>query len=394
MKDSFFPEALTLTRTLKPGALPSGTAAAARAFVAKLLRPAPRVQASGPVTLLMAAESVAHKRAIVRQVIRWHNRHPLARRLTPADINGFGTAMLPFSAPQADGKRYALFDDASLLPGISTRRLAQFALTHGHIERPGARHWARRVVPVAAGWNPNQAQPLHLQVAALKGGVGRKSRRLLLGQPAAPGLAWPVLGQRMWSTPRVAVAGLLAALPLVGAGMLLAPLLQRLPTPAMPTMPALPTLMASAEPAPVVAAPTAQPAPALAPQATQQTPSEPAPAPAPLPGAPVAGLPLEHATDPLRLGAGRYAGQRNGPPVRLALIGSIGSDAPEQIAFQANLRAALPLLGNQTARLSVDVVGTPDGDAVTLWPFDDEAAAQRVGQALRARGIMMRVAEL
>lgn len=390
MKDSFFPDALTLTRTLKPGALPGNAAAAARDFIAKLLRPAPRVQTSGTVTLLMAAESVAHKRAIVRQVIRWHNRHPLARRLTPTDINGFGSADLPFSAPQADGKRYALFDDLSLLPGISARRLASFALAHGYAERPGARHWARRAVPVAAGWNPTQAQSLHLQVAALKAG-GRKSRRVLLGRPTAPGQAWPVLGQRLWSMPRMTVAGLLAALPLLAAGVLLAPLLQRLPAPT------LPTFAASAD-APPVAAPVAPLATVTAPPPVRlptpsDTPTEPAPAPI-TPAVPVAGLPLEHATDPLRLGAGRYAGQRSGPPLRLALIGSIGSDQPEQIAFQTNLRAALPLLGNHTARLNVDVVGTPDGDAVTLWPFEDEAAAQRVGQALRARGIMMRVAEL
>jgi len=326
----------------------------------------------------------------VRQVIRWHNRHPLARRLTPTDINGFGSADLPFSAPQADGKRYALFDDASLLPGISSRRLAAFALAHGYVERPGARHWARRAVPVAAGWNPTQAQSLHLQVAALKAG-GRKSRRLLLGRPTAPGQAWPVLGQRLWSLPRVAVAGLLAALPLLAAGVWLAPLLQQSPTPTWPE------LMARTDAAPV-AAPTvpmatvAAPPPAT-PAVAPHAPAEPVPAPV-TPTVPVAGMPLEHATDPLRLGAGRYAGQRNGPPLRLALIGSIGSDQPEQLAFQTNLRAALPLLGNHTARLSVDIIGTPDGDAVTLWPFEDEAAAQRVGQALRARGIMMRVAEL
>lgn len=394
MKDSFFPDALTLTRTLKPGALPGNAAAAARDFIAKLLRPAPRVQTSGAVTLLMAAESVAHKRAIVRQVIRWHNRHPLARRLTPADINGFGSADLPFSAPQADGKRYALFDDVSLLPGISSRRLAAFALAHGYAERPGARHWARRAVPVAAGWNPSQAQSLHLQVAALKSG-GRKGRRLLLGQPTAPGQAWPVLGQRLWSMPRVAVAGLLATLPLLAAGVFLAPLLPHLPTPTSPALIARTDAVLVAAPTAPVATVVAPPAtqPPATPAVAQRAPAEPAPAPV-TPVVPVAGLPLEHATDPLRLGAGRYAGQRNGPPLRLALIGSIGSDQPEQLAFQTNLRAALPLLGNHTARLSVDIIGTPDGDAVTLWPFEDEAAAQRVGQALRARGIMMRVAEL
>lgn len=389
-RDSFFPDALTLTRTLSRDALSGSAAEAARAFIARLMRPQPKPEERGPVTLLMAAESAQHKRALVRQVLRWHNRHPLARRLTPTDISGFGSASLPFSAPQADGQRFALFDDAELLPGVSTRRLAAFALAHGHNQRPGARHWAQREVGVAPGWNPNHAAPLHLHVVALKL-RGRKAQRLLLGRPAEPGDAWPVLGQRIWSTPRVAVAGLLAALPLLGVALALVPLLHR----SAPVAEAQPQPVVAAAPAPL---PTPMPVPVA--QAAQ-TPAEPvqpaAPlAPPPLPGTPeLTGLPIEHATDPLRLSvAAPQAGQRNGPALRLALIGAIGADAPEQIAFQANLRAVLPALGSHTGRLQIDVVGTPDGDAVSVWPFDDEAAAQRVGQALRTRGILMRIAEL
>lgn len=403
MRDSFFPDDAELTRTLAAGALkgplsgpasgaPRSAADAARAFVANLLRPAPPpVDDRGAVTLLMAVESAQHKRALVRQVVRWHNRHPLAKRISHTDINGFGSASLPFSAPQAGGQRFALFDDVSLLPGLGVSRLAAFALAHGHTEQPGARHWARREVAVAPGWNPAHAQQLHLQVAALK--TRRKQiHRVLVGLPPEPGAAWPVLGQRLWSAPRMAVAGALAALPLVGAALWLAPLAQRASPAIQPVAPIVAQAPApAAVPLPVLPSPAPAQAPrAVMPPAAEQAPALPA---APLPGTPTLGEPIEHATDPLRLSAAQ-PGQRNGPPLRLGLIGAIGADQAEQLAFQANLRSALAQLGSHTGRLDVGVIGTPDGDAVTVWPFDNEAAAQRVGQALRARGMLMRLAEI
>ena len=37
----------------------------------------------------------------VAHVVAWHNRHPLARRITPAQVQGLGYVDLPYSAHDA-----------------------------------------------------------------------------------------------------------------------------------------------------------------------------------------------------------------------------------------------------------------------------------------------------
>ena len=38
---------------------------------------------------------------VVNRVVAWHNRHPLARRITPAQVRHVGLVVLPFAAPGA-----------------------------------------------------------------------------------------------------------------------------------------------------------------------------------------------------------------------------------------------------------------------------------------------------
>ena len=179
---------------------------------------------------------------IAARVVAWHNRHPLARRLTPADVHSVGHVALPFidpaapppdapaaaagslreramarareapppAAPRPSGPLQPAFRD-DFIPPLPPAEVAAFGARHG-IERSGEPTGApvRRVPPQAGGgglaWR-------WLLTAELRGGGART--RVLLGP--APGA--PVLGRRMWSLPRV---GTLAALAGAGVALVLA----------------------------------------------------------------------------------------------------------------------------------------------------------------------------
>ena len=51
--------------------------------------------------------SMADERAnddLAARVVAWHNRHPLARRITAAQVVSLGWVSFPFFAPGAEGK--------------------------------------------------------------------------------------------------------------------------------------------------------------------------------------------------------------------------------------------------------------------------------------------------
>lgn len=204
------------------------------------------------------AAAPADAARLLAAVVTWHNRHPLARRLSVAEVGGLGTLAVPLpavaaaavpagataaqstdataahpagatAAPPAEpaaapawrrllqrlprpgwpGRRGVVgFAEAQVIPGISAARLSRFAQHQGEAERPGPAGWPQRVLAAQAG----AAAPRHLFAAAFRTGP-QQSRRVVIG--ARPdGL---VLGRRQWSRARLAGATA-SLLLLLGAG--------------------------------------------------------------------------------------------------------------------------------------------------------------------------------
>lgn len=205
---------------------------------------------------------------IAARVVAWHNRHPLARRLRPADVGSVGHVALPFhdpAAPPAPGwgvpegsllaramararasmpsprprgaagpLRAAFRED--FIPPLRPREVAALAASHG-VERDDEPVDA----PVRVVMPPPGTEALTwrwLLTAELRTDTARV--RVLLGPEAGA----PVLGRRLLSLPRVVV---LAALG--GAALALAVTLG---------------LFDRGEPAPMAALPGATPAAASA----------------------------------------------------------------------------------------------------------------------------------
>lgn len=137
---------------------------------------------------------------------------------------GWRAALAPLLAPRAwwRGLRRAkpVFSEDFIAP-LSPRQVARFAGHHGVEQRPGAAGWPQRDVLIDIRRLPAsgvQALTLYLRSATIE--VGNRRLRLLVG--VGPGAA--VLGQRLWSRPRIgAAAGLVtllfaavALLPLLG----------------------------------------------------------------------------------------------------------------------------------------------------------------------------------
>lgn len=153
--------------------------------------------------------------AWVGRVLAWHHKHPLARRLRRADVQGLGYVDLPYAA--ADGAPRARWSAAfseDFLPPHPPARIAAWARTQGAEQAPNDA-WPRRPVAIDRRLLPPEGQALHLWVgtAALETPAG--TVRVLVS-PKAP---HAVLGRRLLSRPRMAAASLallllLLALPL------------------------------------------------------------------------------------------------------------------------------------------------------------------------------------
>ena len=169
---------------------------------------------------------------VAAQVVAWHNRHPLARRITRKDVQGIGIITLPFARPaqpawntvgpkrgllalmfpkKVDRRPWPAFSEDAL-PDIGIPRLVQFALRRGWIERPGPADLPERALQVdpdlldtppgrPAADGPPERLDRFLVTAAID--LGPTRPRLVLGR----GNRMPVLGQRLWSLPRIAGLG-------------------------------------------------------------------------------------------------------------------------------------------------------------------------------------------
>lgn len=280
--------------------------------------------------------------APVASVVAWHNRHPLALRITAAQVRSPGWVSLPVvlrqgaawataesdsadgavsgqtlreramarahnapqpqaappavaSPPDLAGAEAAFSEE--LLPPHRARELARFACRHGSSGELGASAQPRREATIDPRLVPDGRAVawLHLQTAAIE--VGERRARVLIGS----GAPVAVLGKRLLSRARLGAAlggvlALLAALALwlvPGAlpGGVFSGRAAGVSTPAA-DMAKAPAGVASATVVPSVAAPPAAPAASLPAAVASAVPTAQAPATAPAPEPHVASKPL------------------------------------------------------------------------------------------------------
>jgi len=264
---------------------------------------------------------------LAEQIVDWHNRHPLARRIGVGDVHTIGVVALPFVRATAQSGGFAepvltdavsAFDELAgsppvsrwavgsqrlkslpglllgrlsrhprtqwrafsekFLPGLSLARIERFALAHGFAEAPAtpeARPWRvividEKLASAHAGW------PFELYLMSAGIDVGSARTRVLSGR----GIPSQIIGRRLWDPLRTGIAAGVLALLLAGAAWLLWPHKaaepQTPPAVAASAPASAPVLPPSAPASETASAAPAEP-PASAPAATP----EPAPASAP-----------------------------------------------------------------------------------------------------------------
>jgi hypothetical protein len=197
---------------------------------------------------------------LAEQIVDWHNRHPLARRIGTGDIHTIGVVALPFvrASAQAGGLVEPVLTDAvsfdelaagppvsrgavwlqrlaglagklarrgprtqwrafseKFLPGLSPDQVERFALAHGFAEPPASpesQPWRVVVIDEAlAGLHGGWPFELYLMSAGID--VGSARTRVLGGR----GIPSEILGRRLWDPRRLGLAGAVLAL-LVAVG--------------------------------------------------------------------------------------------------------------------------------------------------------------------------------
>jgi hypothetical protein len=236
---------------------------------------------------------------LAEQIVDWHNRHPLARRIGVADVHTIGVVALPFvrATAQSSGFVEPILTDAvsafdqlldsppaspwavwsqrlkglarlpgrrprqqwrafneKFLPGLSPRRIEGFALAHGYAEPPAApelRPWRVIVIDEKraskyGGW------PFELYLMSAGIDVGSARTRVLCGR----GIPSQIIGRRLWNPLRLGlVAGVLALL-IAAATWALWPSPAAKPAPPPVGTVAATTAPAASDLAPAAAAPT------------------------------------------------------------------------------------------------------------------------------------------
>jgi hypothetical protein len=382
----------------------------------------------------------------VARVVAWHNRHPLARHILPAQVQAMGWVMLPFtaagsaSAETSRGRGWQAAFTEKFLPPYSPRRIARWVLRHAQAAAPDVAGLPVREVLVDGRPRPADAQPVALWVATAAIVDGVVQSRVLLG----PGAPRAVLGRRLWSRPRLAAVALTSLLALAlpsGVAWLSAqpgPESARLqdlepdpgtalaqtdggaaPADAGPATPSAPADAETANDAPVRAtdlalnaaiAPPAVPASvsvqgALGDAATPgrvQLPPRPPRAPIDTPARrgsvalPPRGLALDETTKAaareaaVAARAARAAVHAAAAPVAYAVaaprVRSEAESALMRTALQAAVSRATPAPGCR-----VEVLPAGDDWRVVCWPFVRRADAERLREQLMARGHRLEV---
>lgn len=208
---------------------------------------------------------------LAEQLVAWHNSHPLARRISIFDVHTLGVVALPFmragrpaapvepgfapvadqpvseaAVPDADqglpARRswldrlpQALRRSSQLQQGwplfnerfinrLSPRRVARFALAHGHTSPPGAPDWPHRSIEIDEDLMARTARKssgawpveLYLMTAGIDAGPARTRVLMAYGS----GQRLHVLGRRCLAPRRLALALLPPALLIAAAAAL------------------------------------------------------------------------------------------------------------------------------------------------------------------------------
>ncbi|MFG6463175.1 hypothetical protein ACG04Q_16510 [Roseateles sp. DXS20W] len=194
------------------------------------------------------------------QIVDWHNRHPLARRIGVGDVHTVGVVALPFvrATAQAGGFAEPVLTDAvsafdelhgsppvsrgavwlqrlqalparlagrlpgrqprtqwrafseKFLPGLGAGRIERFALAHGFAEPPAtpeSQPWRvividEKLASAHGGW------PFELYLMSAGIDVGSARTRVLCGR----GIPSQIIGRRLWDPRRLAIAAAVVAL--------------------------------------------------------------------------------------------------------------------------------------------------------------------------------------
>jgi len=314
--------------------------------------------------------------AWVARVVAWHNRHPLARRIAPAQVQGLGYVDLPFSAAAgAVRKAWRAAFSEPFLEAHKSRRIARWARAYGddHADIGKA---PQRMVLVDPTLVAPADEAHHLWVGTASVETTGGTVRLLIG--SSPPHA--VFGRRLWSRPRLAAAAALVVLLTALPGALL-------------LRPRAATVDDDGEAVAIAMAPAgALPASAPAP--------DPAPAPLPPPVADVGGgafvlPPVRGVLDDDAKVAAReaVAAARAQRSVALAARQPVAwALATPRLRTQIESRLMLPVLqaaaGEADPRRSLRVEVLPVGEdfRAVCWPFSRREDAERLRAELVARG--------
>lgn len=194
------------------------------------------------------------------QIVDWHNRHPLARRIGVGDVHTVGVVALPFvrATAQAGGFAEPVLTDAvsafdelhgsppvsrgavwlqrlqalparlagrlpgrqprtqwrafseKFLPGLGAGRIERFAMAHGFAEPPAtpeSKPWRvividEKLASAHGGW------PFELYLMSAGIDVGSARTRVLCGR----GIPSQIIGRRLWDPRRLAIAAAVAVL--------------------------------------------------------------------------------------------------------------------------------------------------------------------------------------
>jgi hypothetical protein len=243
---------------------------------------------------------------LAEQIVAWHNRHPLARRIAVDDVHTVGVVALPFvrASAEAGGLVEPVLTDAvsfdelaaaprpsaaaallqrlrglagrmplpglkprtqwrafseRFLPGLSPGRVETFALAHGFMEPPATpetRPWRVIVIDEAlasrhSGW------PFEIYLMTAGVDRGSKRTRVLAGR----GIPSEIIGRRLWDPIRVGAAVGVLALLVAGAAWWLRP---QPAVEAVRELPVAASAPAAASAPPVAASEAALPASAAA----------------------------------------------------------------------------------------------------------------------------------
>ncbi|WP_374568818.1 hypothetical protein [Ideonella sp.] len=388
---------------------------------------------------------------LVARVQAWQHRHPLARRLPAADVTGFGVIALPYAAAKGGGRPQPLFHQPSLVPGLSHRALVEFAQRHAVSQRPGPADWPQRDVERADASAEPAPLTRYLLTAAVTEPVapGALPRRLLiapegtaiwgprpLSRPrvvaallivaaALLGLAvagWGLRGK--WARPAV-VAASAASAPAASAPVTASPVVAASPASAAVAKAASAPLPASAavlplavsSPSRVVApTPVAAVAPAVAsavvsgraasaPKTAASAPLAAAPAAVPASAAltppraasapPIVPPPLLPMPSARRSAAVAEAASEPAPAASVALpagphFALVSVPSKKRAGAEATLAQVRKVLGPAIGNLQAQIMPSPEGFVVTIWPLPTQADAERLAEVLGRRGVPMK----